>query len=592
MNKYFLVVLITITGILNGGAQNLPKTDKEFNNNENDFQFVVVSDRTGGMQPGVFAKALDKVNLVQPEFVISVGDLIDGYTKDPKIWNAQWDEFDSIVNKLEMPFYHVSGNHDTSNELLLEAWRARLGKDYYHFKYKNVLFLAINTDEIEGGGLSQTQINYFEQTLAKNQDVRWTLLFMHRPVWSYEDDLGYKQIEKALGKRQYTLFSGHHHHYRYKNHNNMEHFTLATSGGGSNLRGANVGEFHHISWITMKAEGPKIAHLELSGIYDKNVVLEADYEDIQVLRKGKWLEVSPYVNATNTFNSFATEMIFRNDTKRNMIIKGKIKDTNGLTFSPNTISDTLSPSTSKTIPLTVSSNSNNASIQTLNNTLTNITLNGGFLSALNDSIFISTSKTLLTDWNHTLLKTENNISIDGDLNDWNSSDFIDVLQPQFLKEDWDWTGPKDGNFKFSLSRDNKQLYIGISFKDDKLIFNNNIKENQDKFYVNLNSSKQQIKLEFIKNSKSSSPFIIWNEGQSKNIDAILKQNSNELILEFSLPLKDIFDKKMEDMDWLRVNIGVMDHDQMENTKPSILWWRPLNTSPLNYKDNGKFYIEK
>ena len=41
---------------------------------------MVVSDPSGGVRPGVFEVATRKLNLLQPEFVISVGDLIMGNT--------------------------------------------------------------------------------------------------------------------------------------------------------------------------------------------------------------------------------------------------------------------------------------------------------------------------------------------------------------------------------------------------------------------------------------------------------------------------------------------------------------------------------
>jgi hypothetical protein len=41
-------------------------------------QFAIVSDRTGGHRQGVFSKAVQQVNLLQPAFVMSVGDLIEG----------------------------------------------------------------------------------------------------------------------------------------------------------------------------------------------------------------------------------------------------------------------------------------------------------------------------------------------------------------------------------------------------------------------------------------------------------------------------------------------------------------------------------
>ncbi len=51
-----------------------PWTDLDLNNRPENFQFAIVTDRTGGHRPGVFPSACRKLNLLQPEFVMSVGD--------------------------------------------------------------------------------------------------------------------------------------------------------------------------------------------------------------------------------------------------------------------------------------------------------------------------------------------------------------------------------------------------------------------------------------------------------------------------------------------------------------------------------------
>src|SRR5215467_13160288 len=57
-----------------------PWTNLRLNNDPDDFQFAIVSDRTGGHRARVFSQAVEQLNLLQPEFVLSVGDLIVGYT--------------------------------------------------------------------------------------------------------------------------------------------------------------------------------------------------------------------------------------------------------------------------------------------------------------------------------------------------------------------------------------------------------------------------------------------------------------------------------------------------------------------------------
>lgn len=46
-----------------------------------------------------------------------------------------------------------------------------------------------------------------------------------------------------------------------------------TRGGGSRLRGVRYGEFDHITWVTMKPDGPVLANLMLDGIYPEDMRL-------------------------------------------------------------------------------------------------------------------------------------------------------------------------------------------------------------------------------------------------------------------------------------------------------------------------------
>ena len=69
-----------------------PFTSLDVNNGAKNFQFAIVSDRTGGHRPGIFLDGVRKLNLLQPEFVMSVGDLIEGYTTDKAEIDRHWTE--------------------------------------------------------------------------------------------------------------------------------------------------------------------------------------------------------------------------------------------------------------------------------------------------------------------------------------------------------------------------------------------------------------------------------------------------------------------------------------------------------------------
>jgi hypothetical protein len=249
-----------------------PWTHLKFNNNPEIFQFAIISDRTGRVRPGVFADGIKKISLLQPEFVITVGDIIEGYKKNEDQIEEQWDMMMGVINKLEMPFFFIPGNHDFNNELTKKVWKVRFGKDYYYFVYKNVLFLCLNGS----GPIEDDQIEYFNNVLGNHQNVRWTLVFIHKPRWEREKNDDWNKFEHLLENRDYTVFAGHMHVYNKEIRNGKKYYTLATTGGKSGLSGPAHGEFDHVMWITMTDDGPMVTNLTLDGIFDDDP--RDDYE--------------------------------------------------------------------------------------------------------------------------------------------------------------------------------------------------------------------------------------------------------------------------------------------------------------------------
>src|SRR6185436_18362849 len=209
---------------------------------------------------------------LQPEFVMSIGDLITGHTTNRAQIETEWKEFNGFVDQLEMPFFYVPGNHDITNALMEEEWIKRFGRPYYHFVYRNVLFLCLDTEDPPPTHMSQAQQDYAAQALAENPKVRWTLVFMHKPLWDYEEDTGWANIEALLRNRPHTVLAGHRHTYTKFERNNTSYIVLATTGGGSKLRGRAFGEFDQVAWVTMTEHGPRIANLLLDGIWNQDIL--------------------------------------------------------------------------------------------------------------------------------------------------------------------------------------------------------------------------------------------------------------------------------------------------------------------------------
>jgi len=288
-----------------------PWTSEKLNNNPMKFQFVIIGDRTGGANVlKTFQLAMPQINLLQPEFVINVGDLIEGYSDQAAELNTEWNEADSWLNELDMPFFKTPGNHDIANKIAREVWLDRYGATHYTFLYKNVLFMVLDTeynrpapppemkekieeynrlqtedpakaqamlgefmsDESVVAGLStpvefnEEQLVWVNQTLAAHPDVRWTFLFMHEPCWEKPSDT-FKKLQAMLEGRKHTIFAGHLHYYDYDKIDGYEYITMGPAGASFHQEGP--GNVDHIMWVTMTEEGPQMGNIALKGIFDR-----------------------------------------------------------------------------------------------------------------------------------------------------------------------------------------------------------------------------------------------------------------------------------------------------------------------------------
>lgn len=290
-----------------------PWTSDNFKNNPDNFQFAILGDRGGGANlQGTYKRAIDQLNWLQPEFVMSVGDYVEGYTSDKAEMDEQWKEFEAIVAKLQMPFFYVRGNHDINMPLTRKAWSDRRGPQYYYFRYKDVLFIALDSEDSErptppnmekdvetynklkkedpkkamafiiewmktpeaqeafGSAAKvkfpETQRAWFKKVLAENTDVRWTFVFVHEPVWNNPSD-DFKEIDKAIQGRDYTFFAGHTHYYDYDLINGHEYITVASAGAAFVHDGP--GNVDMMTMVTMTENGPQIAGIALKGIFDR-----------------------------------------------------------------------------------------------------------------------------------------------------------------------------------------------------------------------------------------------------------------------------------------------------------------------------------
>lgn len=278
-----------------------------------EFSFVLLSDRTGLARPGVFEHAVSITNLMRPDFALQVGDLIEGYTDDPDELARQWAHMDTVTAELDVPLFHVPGNHDVSNQMMRDEWIRRFGVLNYHFVYHDTLFVVLDTqdppqrhedftDRVDSdvedriarlkelqatdpeaavelietmtdwngtmpANVSEEQLAWVNDVLAAHSDVRWTVVCMHMPIWQEgeEEHPAFTAIRRSLGDRPHTMFAGHVHNYRHTVIDGHDHIRLGPTGGLWVLSGDD-GNFDHITWVTMTTNGPRVANIVLDAV--------------------------------------------------------------------------------------------------------------------------------------------------------------------------------------------------------------------------------------------------------------------------------------------------------------------------------------
>lgn len=258
----------------------LPHNGKPIAATDGPLEFAIITDLTGvgdgemglARRERIFKRAIDQINVANPEFVMSVGDLVQGPSdRDPRSIQEQWTEFNTWARGFNARFYYVVGNHDIGDLNEQAEWCNQFGARYYAFVYKNVLFLCLDSEDPPKTQISPEQAQFVEKVLKDNQDVYWTLVFFHKPFWSYmapaAPDPGWESVKTSLQGRKHTVFAGHVHRYMHYVIDGTEYYTLSTTGGNRNtaLRPTD-GSLDHFAWVTMTPDGPRLLNVLLDDL--------------------------------------------------------------------------------------------------------------------------------------------------------------------------------------------------------------------------------------------------------------------------------------------------------------------------------------
>jgi hypothetical protein len=378
---------------------------------------------------------------------------------------------------------------------------------------------------------------------------------MHQPLWHQENTERWKDFDALLANRRHTVFTGHEHRYVSEQRNNGNYYVLATTGGGSAMRGAPLGEFDHVVWITMTAEGPVMVNLQLEGFWNEDVVNRSTKTRIEEVVNKVPFQVEP-LYAKKAFDEGVVSIKITNDEDVPMTVKFQEGFNWDLSGSIDRPALEVAPNSVEMVTLSLK-NRRKLSIAELKPLKLKAHVSYAFQDASTFEIpytyYIKPEQMLAFASNKNVKK------VDGDLKEWGN---LYYTMPT-----------KDAtnlSAQFDLTYDDEFLYIAANVKDnDVRVLPGSASWAQDHIGFVVNAAPKNKSAMDVGNSWFAesiyalmSPQATTGEivADANGILKTCKLNTNGYTLEVAIPLKLIKEKQGEKWQTIRFNLLIGDRD--------------------------------
>ena len=245
-------------------------------------RFAIIGDRTGDHQDSIHEKIVAEVAKAKPEFVITVGDHIEGYEQtDTLKLDQEWQEYKAIVAPIKVPFHYTPGNHDITYDNALGTYERNAGQPYNSFDYKGMHFVVLDASRWESSDLlPAAQLDWLAADLAKAAKAKNTFVFFHKPFWTASVAEGKHDTLHSLFKKYGVdaVFNGHNHEYFSATYDGIKYTAVGSSGGGTEPGPTNI--LYHWTLVTVDDKKGITIEPELLG-GEKRAWDEVTWSDVQ-----------------------------------------------------------------------------------------------------------------------------------------------------------------------------------------------------------------------------------------------------------------------------------------------------------------------
>jgi hypothetical protein len=253
---------------------------------------AILPDRTTGKDWGLpyLARAVEDLNLLRPDAVFCVGDLVQGYTRDVETWDREVDDYLRIVGGLDADFWPTAGNHDVisgerdaSDRRFADRYRERFGPLHYAVSLDHGTVIVLFSDESLDGGdviFSDDQLAWLEGVLKRTAPDRPTVLLMHRPLWRYRDIKWFDRVHPMLVEHDVdAVIAGHFHALqRDDDRDGIEYHLLGVCGGAIDQHPL-TGQLNHISLLDLGPDDQvHVRHLPTGVVLGDDFVTRVDQD--------------------------------------------------------------------------------------------------------------------------------------------------------------------------------------------------------------------------------------------------------------------------------------------------------------------------
>jgi 3',5'-cyclic AMP phosphodiesterase CpdA len=220
------------------------------------FTFAVLGDRTGGAVDGVFEQAVADVKFLDPDIILTVGDLIEGYLPDSAAVEEEWDYVIGLLDGTGIPYHLTPGNHDIWDPQSKRIYTRRFGAPDEAFVYKGNLFVILDASTYnKAEDFPPERLRWLENQLAKVDQHANKFVFYHKPFWCEDFSSGRPDVLHEIFKRYGVdaVFTGHYHRQFYTERDGIRYFGVSSSGGALASGGREEGCFY--SYLLARVDG-------------------------------------------------------------------------------------------------------------------------------------------------------------------------------------------------------------------------------------------------------------------------------------------------------------------------------------------------